>query len=132
MLKQFLYWIVAVIARFHEEFLKLNNRFDLSLTDKQLHFLVIGLLGMGIFFVVHPIFRALARRGHEIVISWVYTFTVIVVITFAIEIGQKITHTGSMEFSDIVFGVVGFLLMFAVFAVIREIFLWVKKRFFRK
>ena len=132
MLKQLLYGIVGIIARFHEELLKLNKRFDLSLTDKQLHFLVIGLLGMGIFFVVHPVFRALARRGHEIVISWMYTFTLIVVITFAIEIGQKITHTGSMEFADIVFGVVGFLLMFAVFAVIRGIFLWIRDRFFRR
>ena len=61
---------------------------------------------------------ALARRGWEAAISWIYTFTVIVVITFAIEIGQHITGTGSMEFADIVFGIVGFLLMYLVYALI--------------
>lgn len=39
-------------------------------------------------------------------------FTLIIVITFAIEIGQKVTNTGNMEFADIVFGVVGFIVMF--------------------
>ena len=55
------------------------------------------------------------------VIAWIYAFTLIVVITFAIEIGQKITNTGQMEFADIMFGIVGFLAMFLVFAVIRGI-----------
>ena len=49
-------------------------------------------------------------------------FTLIIVITFAIEIGQKVTNTGNMEFADIVFGVVGFIVMFFIFAVIREIY----------
>ena len=55
------------------------------------------------------------------VIAWIYVFTVIVVITFAIEIGQKITKTGNMEFADIMYGLVGFMAMFLVFAVIRMI-----------
>lgn len=43
------------------------------------------------------------------------------VITFAIEIGQKVTNTGNMKFADIMFGLAGFLVMFLVFAVMREI-----------
>jgi glycopeptide antibiotics resistance protein len=43
------------------------------------------------------------------------------VITFAIEIGQKVSNTGTMDFGDIVFGVVGFAAMFLVFSVIRGI-----------
>ena len=39
----------------------------------------------------------------------------IVVITFAIEIGQKISDSGTMDFADIVFGIAGFLLMFVIF-----------------
>ena len=35
------------------------------------------------------------------VIAWIYVFTLIIVITFAIEIGQKVTNTGNMEFADI-------------------------------
>lgn len=119
MLKQWLYGIVGVIADVHSALLQLNNDYALELTDKQLHFLVIGLAGMVLFFLVDPLFRWLIRRGHAIIVSWAYTFTVILGLTFAIEIGQHITHTGNMEFADIVFGVVGFLLMFGVFAALR-------------
>ena len=56
------------------------------------------------------------------VIAWIYVFTVILVITFAIEIGQKVTNTGNMEFADIVFGVVGFFVMFFIFALVRSIY----------
>lgn len=62
------------------------------------------------------------KHNHVMVISWLYVFTVILVITFAIEIGQKVTGTGAMEFADIVFGVVGFLAMFLIFALIRGIY----------
>ena len=43
--------------------------------------------------------------------------------TFAIEIGQQVTHTDSMEFADIVFGVAGFLTLFGIFAIIRTLVL---------
>ena len=72
-------------------------------------------------FVIYPLFKLLAKHNHEMVIAWIYVTTVIVVITFAIEIGQKITGTGSMEFADIMYGVVGFFAMFAVFCVLRAI-----------
>ena len=48
--------------------------------------------------------------------------TLIIVITFAIEIGQKVTGTGNMEFADIVMGVFGFIVMFLVFSVLRGIY----------
>ena len=48
--------------------------------------------------------------------------TLIIVITFAIEIGQKVTGTGNMEFADIVMGVFGFIVMFLVFSVVRGIY----------
>ena len=38
---------------------------------------------------------------------------------FAIEIGQRYTKTGCMDFKDIVYGMGGFFLMFAVFFLIR-------------
>ena len=122
-LKQWLYFAVGLIARIHDQILTINDRFPTVLSDKQLHFLVVGALGMLLFFLIHPIFKALIRGGHEIVVSWIYIFTLIVVITFSIEIGQHVTNTGTLEFADIAFGVVGFLAMFAVFAVIREIIL---------
>ena len=100
----------------------MNDRFEYDFSDKDLHFLVIGILGMLMIFVVYPLFKWLADKKHVMVIAWIYVFTLIIVITFAIEIGQKISNTGNMEFADIMFGVMGFIVMFAVFAVIRGIY----------
>lgn len=121
-MKEFLYKIVGWIADIHTYLLGLNDAYEYSFSDKQLHFLVIGVLGMAMIFIVHPIFKWLVKHNHVMVISWLYVFTGILVITFAIEIGQKVTGTGAMEFADIVFGVVGFLAMFLIFALIRGIY----------
>lgn len=121
-MKAFLYLIVEYIAKIHGYLLRLNDAYEYNFTDKELHFLVIGLLGMGMLFVVYPLFKWLARHDHVMVIAWIYVFTMILVITFAIEIGQKVSHTGNMEFADIVNGIFGFAAMFLVFAVIRAIY----------
>ena len=120
-MKKWLLFAVAEIAKIHDTILTLNDGFPTVFTDKQLHFLVIGVTGMILFFLVHPIFKALAKNGHIIAVSWFYVFTLIIGMTFAIEIGQQVTHTGSMEFTDIVFGVAGFLMMFGIFAILRMI-----------
>ena len=122
MLKEFLYLIVEIIARIHGAILTLNDNFEYNFSDKELHFLVIGVLGMAMIFVIYPLFKWLAKKNHVMVIAWFYVFTVIIVITFAIEIGQKVTHTGAMEFADIAFGIVGFIAMFLVFVLIRAIY----------
>ena len=121
-MKELLYWGVGIIAKIHNAIMELNNAYEVNFTDKEMHFLVIGLLGMAMIFVVYPLFKYLAKRNHEMVIAWIYVFTVILVITFAIEIGQKITNTGHMEFADIMYGVVGFLAMFFVFSILRAIY----------
>ena len=113
---------MRIIAKIHNYILHLNDKFEYNFSDKDLHFLVIGLLGMAMIFVVYPVFKWLASKKHIMVIAWIYVFTLILVITFAIEIGQKISNTGSMEFADIVLGVMGFIVMFAVFAVVRGIY----------
>ena len=114
--------MVIFVAKIHNYILSLNDAYEKNFTDKQLHFLVIGILGMLILMVIYPLFKLLSEN-HILVIAFIYVFTVIVVITFAIEIGQKISDSGTMDFADIVFGIAGFLLMFVIFAVIRHIFL---------
>lgn len=121
-MSKYLYLIVELIARIHNKLLKLNDAYEYNFTDKELHFLIIGALGMAMVFVVHPLFKWLAKTGHIMVISWIYVFTLIIVITFAIEIGQRVTNTGQMEFADIMFGVLGFISMFLVFSVVRGIY----------
>ena len=121
-MKELLYLGVGIVAQSHNKIMQWNNAFEVNFTDKEMHFLVIGLLGMAMIFVVYPLFKYLAKRNHEMVIAWIYVFTVIVVITFAIEIGQKITNTGNMEFADIMFGLVGFIAMFLVFLAVRGVY----------
>ena len=112
--------MVIFVAKIHNYILSLNDDYEKNFTDKQLHFLVIGILGMLILMVIYPLFKLLSEN-HILAIAFIYVFTVIVVITFAIEIGQKISDSGTMDFADIVFGIAGFLLMFVIFAVIRQI-----------
>lgn len=122
-MKEFLYWIIYQIAKIHSYLISLNDSYEMYFTDKQLHFIVIGILGMALIFLVYPLFKWLAKRNKTLIIAWIYVFTVILVITFAIEIGQKVTNTGAMEFADIVYGVFGFIVFFAIFAIIRWIIL---------
>lgn len=121
-MKGFLYGIVTLISKLHNLLLKINDGFERSFSDKELHFLVIGIVGMLLIFVIYPFFKRLAESGHVMVIAWIYVMTLLVVLAFAIEIGQGYTHTGNMEFADIVSGILGFLAMFAVFSVIRGIY----------
>ena len=109
-MKELLRWAVDSIARIHDLILHLNDSFEWYFNDKQLHFLVIGLMGVGMYFITHWVFRKLAKKSISL-IAWVYTLTVMVVITFAIEIGQGITGTGSMEFQDIAMGLWGVIVM---------------------
>ena len=114
LMKEFLYMIVGWIAKIHSYLMRFNDSYEYNFSDKELHFIVIGLLGMAFVFIVYPVFKWLAKHNHVMVIAWIYVFTLILVVTFAIEIGQKVTNTGAMEFADIVFGVVGFIVMFFI------------------
>lgn len=120
-MKTFLEMIVEAIAKVHTYLLSLNDAYEYNFTDKQLHFIVIGLIGLFLVLVIHPIFKWLAKNKHVMVITWIYVTTIIVTLTFAIEIGQNISGTGVMEFDDIVFGVVGFLFVFCIAMIIRGI-----------
>ena len=121
-MRELLYAVVSLISKVHDKIMQLNNAYETNFSDKDLHFLVIGLLGLCMIFVVYPLFKFLAKRNHEMVIAWIYVTTVIVVITFAIEIGQKVTGTGNMEFADIMYGLVGFMAMFFAFCFLRMLY----------
>ncbi|HZK55951.1 MAG TPA: hypothetical protein VFC84_17435 [Desulfosporosinus sp.] len=98
----------------HDKLVQLTSQLGLHYNDKQLHFLVIGLMGMILFIFVNIIFKVLARYS-IMAISFIYTFTVLVVLVFAIEIQQKLTGRGHMEFQDIEQGLWGFLVAFALY-----------------
>lgn len=121
-----LYLFVEYIARIHDKLMLINDTHQMYFSDKQLHFIFIGIVGMMILLFIYPLFIALSKH-HVLVIAWIYVFTVMVVLTFAIEIGQGYTHTGIMEMEDVVAGLAGFMAMFMVFAAVRMVILEIKR-----
>ena len=126
---RFLYFMVEGVARIHDKLLQINDSSALFLTDKQLHFVVMGLLGMGLLLVIYPLFLLLSKR-HVLTIAWIYVFTVMVMLSFAIEIGQGITDTGNMDLEDVISGLAGFMLLFIIFAILRMIFVGIRNLLF--
>lgn len=120
-MNRFFTYMINLIYTAHNQILSLNDAYEYNFTDKELHFLVIGIIGMLMIFAIYPFFKWLAKHNHIMTITFIYVLTLVVVLTFSIEIGQKAGNNGSMEFADIVFGVAGFMAMYAVFAVIRGI-----------
>jgi len=122
---EFIKLIVAIVNELHDIVIGIMNGMGFSVTDKDLHFWVIGLMGMGGFVVVQFLFRLLSKWSIT-AISFIYTITVLLVIVFAIEIQQKITGRGNMEFADAVVGLQGFVVLFLVYLAIRLLVMGVK------
>ena len=125
MFEAILYEGTMVVAQIHESLMHLNDNFELYFGDKDMHFIVMAVLGMILFFMVHFVFKRLAKWSIT-AISFIYVFTVMTVHGLAIEIGQKITGTGDMDFRDVVAGLYGVLAFFAVYTVYRLIVLLVR------
>lgn len=122
-MSKYLHMLVAWVARLHDHIMTFNDRFEYSFTDKELHFIVIGALGLGLILLIYPLFKWLASKGRVLAITWIYVLTVLVELTFAIEIGQHVTGTGTMEFGDVVAGLGGFFAVTAAIIVLRLLLL---------
>ena len=131
-LKKIVDLLIDIIYKTHTYFLSMNDSFEAQLSDKQLHFLIIGLLGIGMLLVIYPLFKWMAKKNLTVLISWFYVFTVLVVITFAIEIGQLYSHTGEMDFNDILAGLVGYFAMSFIFLLVVAIIELIKSIFKKK
>lgn len=118
--------MVAIVNKLHDLIESFSSGFNTQLDDKQLHFIVIAIIGMLIYFIVNMAFKAMAKYSISI-LSFIYTFTVLLVIVFAIELEQKLTNRGQMEFADIVAGVWGFIAVFAVYIIIYNLISFIKK-----
>ena len=110
--------LTLIMAQVHDSLMRLNDGFELRLGDKDMHFVIMALAAMLLFFAVHAVFRRLAKWSITAV-SFIYVFTVMTVLGFAIEIGQRISGTGEMDFADIVAGLYGVLTFFAVYTAYR-------------
>ena len=110
--------LTLIMAQVHESLLRLNDGFEFSFNDKELHFIIMALLAMVLFYVVHAVFSRLARWSITAV-SFIYVFTVMTVLGFAIEIDQRISGTGEMDMADVVAGLYGVLAFIAVYTAYR-------------
>ena len=110
--------MTLIMAQVHDSMMRLNDGFELHMSDKDWHFIIMAVMGMAMFFLVHAVFKRLAKWSITAV-SFIYVFTVMTVLGFAIEIGQRISGTGQMDFSDIVAGLYGVLAFFAVYTAYR-------------
>ena len=124
-----LYKLIEIITLIHEKILSWNDSYEYNFTDKQLHFIVVGILGMGLLLLIHPFFKFLAQKKLTLVISWIYVVTLLLALTFSIEIGQRITKTGYMDFRDIMYGMGGFFLLFGMFYAVRLVIKLIVKLF---
>jgi hypothetical protein len=125
-MKDLIVIITNIVNTIHDILMDLANNSGLNLTDKDLHLWVFGIIGISSFFIVHILFKTLSKYSITS-ISFIYTFTVMLVLVFAIEIQQKITGRGKMEFDDAVISLWGFILFFAVFLLLKGIWLLAKR-----
>ncbi|MGE5678500.1 MAG: hypothetical protein ACM3ZR_10650 [Pseudomonadota bacterium] len=116
--------LTAFINELHDIIVDSTHLMGFGLTDKQLHFWLLGAFGIFVFLVCDMIFKKLAKWSIS-AISFIYAFTVLVVVVLAIEIEQKVTQSGKMEFADVTAGLSGFLvfsaLYFLIMLLIKEI-----------
>lgn len=120
--------IASFINDLHDKVLDIVGIAGYTLNDKQLHFIFMAVIGILIFTFTQIVFKKLAKYSIT-AISFIYTFTVMVVIVFLIEIQQKLTNRGNMEFADIVYGLYGFIYVFLIYLLINLIVLAIKKAY---
>ncbi|MEW5548390.1 hypothetical protein ABGT22_00150 [Peribacillus frigoritolerans] len=130
-MKEIIQILAEIVNNLHDFILLfVSDTLNSNATDKDLHFWIMGIIGIIIFLFVLFLSNLIARMRFGItILSFLYTFTVMVVLVFAIEIQQALTSRGNMEFQDAAIGLWGFIVFFMVFAVLSSLFLLVKNFF---
>ncbi|MEH7082232.1 hypothetical protein V7139_05800 [Neobacillus drentensis] len=128
-MKEIILMLTELLNNIHD-FIQLyvNDYLNLSLNDKDLHFWIMGIIGIFVFVGVLIFSKMVSKMPYGItILSFLYTFTFMVVLVFAIEIQQAITNRGNMEFEDAIVGLWGYVAFFIVFAAIAWVFLLAKR-----
>ncbi|MGM1034490.1 MAG: hypothetical protein ACQEXK_18735 [Bacillota bacterium] len=130
-MKEIIQILAEIVNNLHDFILFfVSDTLNSNATDKDLHFWIMGIIGIIIFLFVLFLSNLISRMRFGItILSFLYTFTVMVVLVFAIEIQQALTSRGNMEFQDAAVGLWGFIVFFMVFAVLSSLFLLMKNFF---
>jgi hypothetical protein len=108
----------------------INDIFGWGLTDKDMHFWLMGFIGIIVFLCIYLLSKWVSKLPFGItLLAFFYTLTFMLVLVFAIEIQQAITNRGNMEFFDAVIGLWGVIAFFLVYIGIVLLFLLCKKLF---
>ena len=115
---EFLKQTVNLINDLHDQIWSYNVQLGLPFTDKDLHFWIIGLLGVIFFIFTDIFFRRLAKINISL-ITFFFTSAIISILVLFIEIQQKLTGRGGMDLNDILAGLLGFLVLLVVYQLCR-------------
>lgn len=124
-MKTILQFLISLFSYFHSYFVNFTRNMGLNLTDKQLHFLIIGIIFLFLYIFTDVIFRALSKISISI-LTFIFTFTLSIVVSFSIEIGQFQSGNGNMELADIAWGIYGFLVFIIIFELLRSLYKFLK------
>jgi hypothetical protein len=111
-------WMVSVVNQLRDFLLLAVRKLGLRLDDKQLHFWVLGLIGIALFVAVDAAFRWVSKWSVS-AISFIYTMSMLVIVALAMEIQQQITRRGALDFNDILAGIWGFVTLFCLYLLVR-------------
>ena len=125
-MKGIINFIVAIMNWFHSSIVGLAKDMGLSLTDKDLHFIVLGAIGMMAFACVYVVLKLLRKNNINLIAS-ICSFAMVVVLAVAIEVLQGATGSGCMEFADAAYGVYGFASAMTVYFLTKKAFVGVKE-----
>ena len=129
-MKELILLLTAIVNEVHDV---LNQLFGMSMTDKDLHFWVMGIIGIMLFLAVYLVIKIIEKmKFSATILSFIFAFTGMTVLVFAIEIQQAITNRGNMEFADAAMGLWGFVVFFAIYAIVMgvlySVYTRIKKR----
>ncbi|MDQ0231417.1 hypothetical protein [Metabacillus malikii] len=127
-MKDWIMFFVDIMNNVHDILIiLLNDVLGLQMTDKDMHFWIMGIIGIATFAFVYIVSKWLSKLPYGIhLIAFLYTFTFMLVLVFAIEIQQALTSRGNMEFADAIIGLWGFFALFLVYVAISALFICVR------
>ncbi|WP_044339843.1 hypothetical protein [Rossellomorea aquimaris] len=130
-MKEGITFIAEVINNLHDMLIGITSDLGFTLSDKDLHFWIMGIIGIFVFFFVYIVSKILSKLKFGITaLAFFYTLTFMFVLVFAIEIQQAITNRGHMEFIDAIVGLWGYIVFFLIYIGIAALFL-ITKYFFQ-
>ena len=121
--------VVSLVTYMHGRILGINDSNELFLSDKELHFYTVVVFGVILLFCLYPLFGYMVKRNKTLLITWIFVFVFLVGFTLLIEVGQKLTGTGDMDYLDTVAGLMGFIVASVVLLIVREIWLLIRLLF---